>query len=209
MPSTTFFNLPPEKREKLLRAARQEFARVPFSEASINKIIHAAEIPRGSFYVYFTDKEDLFRYLLSLYYDRAGNLLLQLLTQADGDLFDAFLALFDWAILRLKSPPPNCNVPESAAFFRNNLGQSAQLFLPADHVRALLTRLLPHVDTGRLAPEGEEQLTRLFELLFCITCPLIARGLAAEDPAAVRQRLLDYLSLLQRGACRPAADLPS
>lgn len=29
MPSTTFFNLPSEKREKLLAAARAEFARVP------------------------------------------------------------------------------------------------------------------------------------------------------------------------------------
>ena len=49
MPTQTFFNLPPPKREKLLHAAVAEFARRPYGEVSISRIIQAAEIPRGSF----------------------------------------------------------------------------------------------------------------------------------------------------------------
>lgn len=56
MPSKTFFHLPAEKRERLLLAAEEEFARVPYAEASINRMIRAAGIPRGSFYMYFRDK---------------------------------------------------------------------------------------------------------------------------------------------------------
>lgn len=67
MPSSTFFRLPPEKQEKLLCAARKEFARVPFADASINRIIQEADISRGSFYMYFRDKGELFFYLLDLY----------------------------------------------------------------------------------------------------------------------------------------------
>lgn len=52
VPSTTFFHLPQAKREKLLQCARDEFSRVPFDEASINRIVHQAEISRGSFYMY-------------------------------------------------------------------------------------------------------------------------------------------------------------
>ena len=48
MPSTTFYNLPEEKRERLLAAARAEFARTSYAEASVNRIIQAAGIPRGS-----------------------------------------------------------------------------------------------------------------------------------------------------------------
>ena len=62
MPSKTFFHLPAEKRERLLLAAEEEFARVPYAEASINRMIRAAGIPRGSFYMYFRDKEELFHY---------------------------------------------------------------------------------------------------------------------------------------------------
>ena len=46
MPSKTFFHLPAEKRERLLLAAEEEFARVPYAEASINRMIRAAGIPQ-------------------------------------------------------------------------------------------------------------------------------------------------------------------
>ena len=70
MPSATFLNLAQEKQEKLLEAATREFSSRPYNEASINQIIKDAGIPRGSFYMYFQDKEDLFRYLMSGYLDQ-------------------------------------------------------------------------------------------------------------------------------------------
>ena len=64
MPTSTFFRLPEEKRQRLTEAAWEEFTSVNFASASINRIIQEARIPRGSFYQYFADKEELFRYLL-------------------------------------------------------------------------------------------------------------------------------------------------
>ena len=89
MPSTTFFNLPEEKRERLLAAARAEFARTSYEEASVNRIIQAAGIPRGSFYMYFTDKEELFRYLMERYGEMLVEAFAGLLDRAEGDLFAA------------------------------------------------------------------------------------------------------------------------
>lgn len=89
MPTSTFFNLRPEKQERLLTAAAREFAAQPFHEASINSMIRAAGIPRGSFYMYFRDKEELFQYLVR---ESTEPLLLafrELLTRSGGDLFDA------------------------------------------------------------------------------------------------------------------------
>ena len=64
MPSATFFRLPEEKRERLIEASWSELSQVRFNDVSINRIIAAARIPRGSFYQYFNDKEDLISYLL-------------------------------------------------------------------------------------------------------------------------------------------------
>ena len=66
MPSSTFFRLPEEKRERLMQEVWKEFTRVSYAEASINRIILGARIPRGSFYQYFEDKNDLFLYLLDI-----------------------------------------------------------------------------------------------------------------------------------------------
>lgn len=53
-----------EKRCRIVDAALQEFAAHSFNEASINRIIKNAEIPKGSFYQYFKNKEDLYLYFL-------------------------------------------------------------------------------------------------------------------------------------------------
>ena len=95
MPSSTFLNLPAQKQEKLLEAATREFSQRPYTEASINQIIKEAGIPRGSFYMYFRDKEELFHYLLKRYQDGLLQRLERVLEEQGGDLLGALPALFD------------------------------------------------------------------------------------------------------------------
>ena len=65
MPKDTFLNLSEDKKNKIINAAKKEFARVPIEEASIKNIGEEAEIARGSFYQYFESKEDLLKYILN------------------------------------------------------------------------------------------------------------------------------------------------
>lgn len=66
MPKETFFNLPEEKRQHFLDLAMAEFADNDYANASISRLVAEAGIAKGSFYQYFADKEDLYRYLLEL-----------------------------------------------------------------------------------------------------------------------------------------------
>lgn len=66
MPKETFFNLPAEKRQHFLDIALAEFAHNDYPNASISRIVAQAGIAKGSFYQYFTDKEELYHYLLEL-----------------------------------------------------------------------------------------------------------------------------------------------
>lgn len=95
MPSDTFFRLPEEKRQRLIDAAWEEFTQVRFSDTSINKIIRNAHIPRGSFYQYFADKDDLFFYLVRPLQNHFFDLARQEVEQVKGDLFSAPLRIYD------------------------------------------------------------------------------------------------------------------
>lgn len=64
MPKSTFYNLSDDKKKRIFDAAVQEFSTRRFSEASLNQIIKNAGIPKGSFYQYFNDKEDIYLYML-------------------------------------------------------------------------------------------------------------------------------------------------
>ncbi|MBV8304905.1 MAG: TetR/AcrR family transcriptional regulator [Acidimicrobiia bacterium] len=60
MPTETWWNLPPEKRERVTRAAMVEFGRRGFSAGSLNVIAREADIAKGSLFQYFDDKLDMF-----------------------------------------------------------------------------------------------------------------------------------------------------
>lgn len=95
MPKPTFFRLPEEKRRRLMDAAWSEFTQVGFAEASINRIIRSAHIPRGSFYQYFENKNDLFFYMLDELRGEGSAFALNLLREAGGDVFSVPLLAFD------------------------------------------------------------------------------------------------------------------
>ena len=63
MPKETFNNLDPEKKRRISEAAILEFSSHSFSDASINQIVKSAGIPRGSFYQYFENKEDIYLWM--------------------------------------------------------------------------------------------------------------------------------------------------
>lgn len=90
MPTDTFFNLPLEKKNKIIEAIKKEFARVPFDKVSINKIVQDANISRGSFYMYFEDKKDMLIYLLSNYHEEVMSIIKESFKRNSGDVFEVF-----------------------------------------------------------------------------------------------------------------------
>lgn len=95
MPKETFFNLPKNKQEAIIDASIKEFGRVSFNEVSINQIIHNAGISRGSFYMYFIDKEDLYHYILKTYREKLSKIFEDIILKNNGDIINTYLNLFD------------------------------------------------------------------------------------------------------------------
>ena len=201
MPSTTFYNLPAEKRERLLSAARAEFARAPYEEASVNRMIRAVGIPRGSFYMYFTDKEELFRFLMETYSGMLSDWMGAQLAQNGGDLFAAFLALFDFIQANRESVP----FQELAAILHRNRQMQPGLLLEGLRPGAVLERLRPQVDLSRLDLRAETDLADLFRLLAISTLGALTAGCAGGGQADQREHLGRVFSILQRGAAAKPA----
>lgn len=63
MPRPRFARLPLEQQHAIERAALVEFAAHGFHDASLNRMIEAAGISKGSLYYYFDGKEDLYAHV--------------------------------------------------------------------------------------------------------------------------------------------------
>jgi len=61
----TFLNLAPEKQERVLAAALEEFSDKGYQQASVNTMVSASGIAKGSIYQYFDDKKSLFLYIFN------------------------------------------------------------------------------------------------------------------------------------------------
>lgn len=98
MPTKTFLNLDIKKQQKLIKAAITEFSNNNYYDVSINKIISNASIPRGSFYMYFKDKDDLFLYIIDEYNKKLNNIVKRMLIENQGDLRNTFIKLYDQVV---------------------------------------------------------------------------------------------------------------
>lgn len=95
MPSVRFEKLSNTKREKIVWAAIDEFVESGYEGASINRIIKKANISRGSFYTYFENKDDIFRYVMDSFTDIAMDFMLKTLAETNGDVIDMIIKLYD------------------------------------------------------------------------------------------------------------------
>lgn len=198
MPTKTFYNLPADKQEKLINSALNEFSKVSYHEASINNIINDASISRGSFYMYFTDKEDLFKYLLFSHKNYIEETILNNLDYCHGDLREAFIKSYDEGI-RYK------NILKCRPFLDNvfaNLNLKNEEFLVSQN--NLFEKIKDKVDVSNL--ESSKDLERVVELLINNMFVSLGRSIFEKDINLSRQRYLDRLDIICHGFYRRKND---
>lgn len=201
MPSNTFLNLPEDKQSRLMDAASREFSAKPFNEVSINKIIQEAEIPRGSFYMYFQDKEDLFRYLVHGYVEQMLMVLEEALLREQGDVFTALRTLFDY-VWEKRGEQSLGGMGAMAAIISRNGGMQRGALLDLLDSGAVLERLRQLVNPELLDLRREEDLSHMLAILLSVAGPLLYAGIEAGDAPGYREHLDGILDILRRGMAK-------
>jgi AcrR family transcriptional regulator len=90
MPSDTWWNLELPKRQFIIDACLTEFAAHNIESASLSTIVKEIGIAKGSMYQYFTDKEELYLYILKYAHDQLVSQLrnhMPIAVFAQGDMF--------------------------------------------------------------------------------------------------------------------------
>lgn len=94
MPTQKYFNLKEERKEEIIKASIDEFSIYDYESASINRIIKQISMPRGTFYLYFKDKEDLYLYLLKSHISTFKNIFIESLKENDNNIFETIKDIY-------------------------------------------------------------------------------------------------------------------
>lgn len=199
MPTSTFFRLPEEKRARLIEASWEEVSRARFSEMSINRIITAARIPRGSFYQYFEDKEDLIRYLLEDMREYFISLLRNILVEADGDIFAFPVMAYDRFMRAEGGTDPMLKL--IIDILQRNKGMDMRSLIGGPGPCSFLPDALWDVmDATKLRRGDREYADHVFHLACAVLAFAVAEAL--WDPArlsGIRETLQARIDLLRYG----------
>ncbi|WP_242061830.1 TetR/AcrR family transcriptional regulator [Cytobacillus firmus] len=87
----------PEKQERIINAAMKEFVKSGFEKASTNEIVKDAQISKGSLFNYFSNKKDLYFFLIQ----NAVNIIEQIYVEIDMDERDIFERISQVGFIKL------------------------------------------------------------------------------------------------------------
>ncbi len=93
-----FNSLKPEKKERIISAALKEFTRNGYNKASTNQIIKEAGISKGSLFVYFKNKKELYLFLLN----HVAKVIEKIYTEVDWSETDFFDRLKQMGLVKYK-----------------------------------------------------------------------------------------------------------
>lgn len=199
MPTSTFFNLPEDKKNKMLKAANKEFERVPIEQVSIKNIVESAEIARGSFYQYFEDKEDLFQYIMSAKMGNMQNKLIEMIEHENGNIINIFINMYEYLIKIVKIKKNNKFFKQ---IFENVKTSDNLMFIKKEEINKNLEQTLYNLyDRNKdiLNIKNEEEFKLVIEMLFAITRRRIVVSLKYKDLEKARETYLKEIEFLKKG----------
>jgi AcrR family transcriptional regulator len=92
MPKRTFNRLDDDKKERVIRAAIEEFQTRGFEKAKIEVIAQNADVAKGSIYQYFEDKRELFLYSVTWSVTFFMKMIDKQTPLSDMDVYEYFLS---------------------------------------------------------------------------------------------------------------------
>lgn len=205
MPKETFFNLPDEKRERIIETAIDEFAQYSYEGASITRIAENANIAKGSFYQYFEDKKDLFKHIIDISGQKKLMYMTRLLKDFEKlDFFQAFREMYVAGIKFAKEHPRLSKIGTSfvkgtdAKFKQEILGES----IPKSN-EFIKGMLLRGIQRGEIAPEIDADIVAymLTELSISISEYFI-KEMDAEDDMEILELVDKMIFMIENGIKR-------
>ncbi|QVK20909.1 TetR/AcrR family transcriptional regulator [Mycoplasmatota bacterium] len=170
MPSKTFFNLKPHKKQMIIDSAIEEFDLYTLKGAKVVRIIKRVNISRASFYKYFECIDELYYYILEKVADGVINIFKNELISSSGEFFSSIQNTF---IEFVRSPETYTN--SVSRIFNIDFSES---YLYAKRYTNNLVKKISDifnlVDTTKVRLEKPEDILDLFNLIISAVERIIA-----------------------------------
>ncbi len=203
MPKDTFYNLDKEKKDKILKAAEKEFAENQLYKCRVSNIIKDAQIPRGSFYQYFEDLDDLYYYVVDQVFDK--------IFEEGKKYSDQTSDLFEYIKLTFLIDIDNYLDRKTHKFMRNvlqSIGSNEKYLEHQNKKReAYILEILDKMDLSMIKLHSNDDLIKMYGLLQQVKRNVIRDSLIQRWSKEKAMKELEWnLKILQTGLLKEEID---
>ena len=205
----TFKNLEHEKRQRILDAAVDEFARHGFRQASVNQMVQRLGIAKGSIFQYFGSKEGLFRLIFDYAVDLVRHSLRRVKQETvESDFMERMRRSLLMGIRFIQQHPRIYQIYLKMLFqedfpWRNEFLQQVHLF-SAEYLKPLVE---DGIAKGELRSDLDVDMTVFFlDALpdrflqaYCVSFLDAGAGLYNSSEETIRAKVEEFIGILQRG----------
>jgi AcrR family transcriptional regulator len=171
-------------RRRIIREAASEFARLGFDQANINVIAEQAGIGKGTIYLYFENKRDLFLAMLR-YIAQAQLASIRVALATEGSIQERLERLFRAFARLAEEDSDSFNVSMSALYGVNRAFQAEATKLLRDYVAVIALMLEQSQARGEIRTQNVEA-TALMVLSLTESYVLSARVLGQSEQEITR-----------------------
>ncbi|OQX93820.1 MAG: hypothetical protein B6I17_01120 [Tenericutes bacterium 4572_104] len=206
MPYKTFFNLSKEKKDRIIEAAIDEFAKNSYENAKLSNIIRQAKIPRGSIYQYFENKDDLYLYIIELIKDKKMEYLEKLLkNEEDKPFLNLFKELY---IAGINFAAEN---PKFIKIFTNLLNLKGKMYnkIIKDSIVIATTYYINYIkndqEKGRIRKDISPEI--FAKLVIDLTMNISIENIKNNDYDNILERVNQIINIIEHGVTNGERDV--
>ena len=197
----TFYNLPEQKRQRIIDAIVEEFSSSSTEKVSINRIVKAANISRGSFYQYFDDKVDLVEVLTKSFVDLSIEGANKALEYSNGDIFYTYEKLFEIITNFAQDKTQKVILKNLLRSLRANDDLVSEYLLNRFNGFEELNKIAKQYNTDNLKFKSSEDVEYLSQILTQLLKNAIFNYFVIDvDYQTVKKTLLRKLEIVKSGA---------
>lgn len=193
----TFYNLPAEKRKKIIDVTRREFRKGNKQKITINSVIKNAGISRGSFYQYFDDKLDLVELITDDMISRMVDFIRDELMLNGGDIFEVPLRIFDVMISDKREYGDLMVLTDNA---NQNSALVADYMRYRAHKPDFFEKIGSYIDKSLLSTSDDEDIKCVIFMMFDAIKAAVDNTMRGSSADKERARLYRKIQIIRNGA---------
>lgn len=194
-----FHNLKERKKRNVLGAISSCLKKMSYDELSVNDIVVEADISRGSFYNYFTDKRDAVRCLIESRVKNYFDMWFEVIKESDNKLFDGTKKLYD-NIVNILSDEINITAMKNLKFFAEFVIETVRSHRFKEYFDNIIQWFMNNTIEGKEFLNTEKKMSNVIDMIIILVLnTILAETNEKLKPFSENIDLEYKLSVIEKG----------